>query len=199
MQSTQTEEPAGTAPPKKIPRIVGISGSLRAGSTTRMAVETALRGAREAGAETRLIDLKDYRLPLTGNDEHDYPDAERLRGEFRAADGFVWGTPEYHGSFSGVLKNALDLAGGEEFAGKVVGLVGVSGGSQGATHGLAGLRTIGRSLHAWVVPEQASVPDSGHAFGDDGRPRAASLDRRLRAVGREVAQFARVLSVSSAP
>ncbi len=196
MQTTQIPQTAETGwkeSLRKAPVILGISGSLRDGSTTRLAVEAALRGAHEAGAETRLINLKDYRLPLAGGDEQEYPDTERLRGELAAADGFVWGTPEYHGSFSGVLKNALDLTSGEVFDGKAVGLVGVSGGAQGATHGLAGLRTIARSLHAWVVPDQASVPEAGEAFDRNGAPRSAALDKRLREVGRQVARLARVL------
>src|SRR5215217_5640594 len=181
-----------TRPQPSKPLIVGISGSLRPGSTTRLAVESALRGARDAGAETRLIDLREYDLPLAGSaaEASAADHAEKFRRELRAADGFIWGTPEYHGSFSGVLKNALDLAGGEEFDGKAIGLVGVSGGAQGATHGLAGLRTIGRSLHAWVIPDQASVPDSGRAF-EGGLPKSAATENRLRHVGRQVALFAR--------
>lgn len=42
--------------------VVGICGSIRRGSYTRMAVQIALQGAQEVGAQTRLIDLKDYHL-----------------------------------------------------------------------------------------------------------------------------------------
>ncbi len=55
-------------------RIAGISGSLRAGSYTRRAVEIALKGAAETGAETRLIDLRDYNLVFrAGKDDTGYP------------------------------------------------------------------------------------------------------------------------------
>src|SRR5713226_3989586 len=101
--------------------IVGISGSLRAGSYTRRAVECALLGAAEAGAETRLIDLRDYHLVFrVSTDEAGYPDdVLRLRTEVKQAEGVILGTPEYHGSFSGVLKNALDLMGFDEVEGKI--------------------------------------------------------------------------------
>src|SRR5260370_39996462 len=104
-------------------RIAGISGSLRAGSYTRKASECALQGAAESGAETQLIDLRDYTLVFRdGKDEAAYPDdVFRLRSEVKQADGVVLGTPEYHGSFSGVLKNALDLMGFDEFEGKMIG------------------------------------------------------------------------------
>ena len=45
----------------------------------------------------------------------------------KQAQGIILGTPAYHGSFSGVLKNAMDLMGFDEFGGKIIGLVGVSG------------------------------------------------------------------------
>ena len=48
-----------------------------------------------------------------------------------------------------MLKNVMDLMGFDEFQGKMIGLVGVSGGALGASNALATLRTIGRALHAW--------------------------------------------------
>ena len=116
-------------------RVVGLNGSLRDGSYTRLAVQIALQGAAELGAETRLLDLKDYRLPFCDgrvNEATCPPDVLRLRRDLRAAQGIILGTPEYHASFSGVLKNALDLMGFDEFEGKMLGLVGVSGGRLGA-------------------------------------------------------------------
>ena len=92
-------------------RVVGLSGSLRDGSYTRLAVQVALRGAAELGAETCLLDLRDYELMFsTGRvDEATCPpDVLRLRRDSRAAQGIILGTPEYHASFSGVLKTVLD-------------------------------------------------------------------------------------------
>jgi FMN reductase len=173
--------------------VIGISGSLRAGSYTTMAVAAALRGAAEAGAKTQLVDLRDYKLTLSTGADKDasYPDSlAALRELVKSADGIVLGTPEYHGSFSGVLKNALDLMGFEEFEGKMIGLVGVSGGQMGAFDALNSLRNIGRALHAWVVPEQASVPEAWKVFNPDGSVRDERLEERLRVVGRQVARFA---------
>src|SRR5438477_10122300 len=113
-------------------RITGISGSRRPGSFTRMAVETALRGAAEAHAATRLIDRAELDLACAGAGGSKGPDFEMLSRAVKESDGVILGTPEYHGSFSGVLKNALDLMGFEEFEGKMLGLVGVSGGAMGA-------------------------------------------------------------------
>ena len=113
-----------------------------------------------------------------------------LRDAVGAAHGIILGTPEYHGSFSGVLKNSLDLMGFEQFQGKMVGLVGVSGGRMGALNALHSLRTICRALHAWVVREQVAIPQAWKEFEDDGSIRDDELAERVRRVGAQVARFA---------
>jgi NAD(P)H-dependent FMN reductase len=97
---------------------------------------------------------------------------------------------EYHGGYSGALKNALDLMGFEEFEGKMLGLVGVSGGTMGAFGALNNLRAVGRALHAWVIPEQASIPEAWKVFDASGRVQDGALEKRLKEVGRQVARFA---------
>jgi NAD(P)H-dependent FMN reductase len=173
--------------------VVGICGSLSRGSYTLMTVKIALRGAQEVGAQTQLIDLKGYHLLFCDGkeDESTYPeDVFRLRREVGQAQGIILGTPEYHGSFSGVLKNALDLMGFNEVEGKMIGLVGVSGGVLGAPNALNSLRTIGRALHAWVVPEQASIPEAWKVFDESGNLKDSALEERVKEVGRQVARFA---------
>jgi FMN reductase len=173
--------------------VIGLSGSLREGSHTSMAVRIALRGAEETGATTEFIDLREYNLVFNigSTKAADYPgDILRLRKRLQAAHGVILGTPEYHGSFSGVLKNALDLMGFDEFEGKMIGLVGVSGGAMGAFDALNNLRTIGRALHAWVIPDQVSIPEAWKVFDADGTVKNAALEKRLLNVGKQVARFA---------
>ncbi len=173
-------------------RIVAICGSLRPGSYTRMALQVALRGARETGAEATLIDLREYQLTFCDGKENEsgYPKGVfRLRDEVKRAHGVILGTPEYHGGVSGVLKNALDLMGFEELEGKMIGLVGVSGGAFGSVHALSHLRTIGRALHAWVIPEQVAISEAWKAFDKEGNPTNLELEKRLLELGRQVARF----------
>jgi len=174
-------------------QVAGLCGSLRHGSFTRMALQVALAGAQEAGAQTHLIDLRAYQLILCDGkeDESGYPrDVFTLREDVRAAQGIILATPEYHGGYSGVLKNALDLMGFEEFEGKMLGLVGVSGGMMGAFGALNNLRAVGRALHAWVIPEQASIPEAWKVFDGSGTLKDRALEKRLKDVGRQVARFA---------
>ena len=143
------------------------------------------------GAQARLIDLNDYDLVFCTGDDKDYPEGVfQLRTDMKQAHGIIIGTPEYHGGLSGVLKNALDLMGFDELEGKMLGLVGVSGGKMGAVNALNSLRTVGRALHAWVLPEQVSIPQAWKQFDADGNLKDDDLSERIKAVGQEVARFA---------
>lgn len=179
-------------------KIVGICGSLRQGSYTRMALVVALRGAAEAGAQTQLIDLREYKLPFCDGGDGDSPDAKKLRQQVSAAQGIILATPEYHGGYSGVLKNALDLMGFDEFEGKMLGLVGISGGAMGAAGALNTLRSVGRAVHAWVVPEQTAVPHADEVFDNAGNCKVPGVEKRLKEVGRQVAKFAGLLASDQA-
>lgn len=173
--------------------VIGINGSLREKSMTRHALNLALAGASRAGAEVRLLELREYELAFCDGrkDESTYPTGVfQLRQDVQAAHGVILGTPEYHGGMSGVLKNALDLMSFEEFEGKTVGLLGVAGGTMGGVNALNHLRVIGRSLHAWVVPSQVAIPRAWEVFEKDGTPKDDRIAERLHDLGREVAQFA---------
>jgi FMN reductase len=128
-------------------RVVAVSGSLRPKNLTRRALEIVLRGAAEEGARTELLDLANMEVPFCDErkDERTYPaDVARLQQAVGTAHGIILGSPEYHGSLSGALKNAIDHLTFGEIEGKLVGLVAVAGGSQSATGTLAHMRTICR-------------------------------------------------------
>ncbi len=173
--------------------VVAICGSLREGSSTYAALQIALSGARDAGAEVELLRLSEYELVFQGSvtNEVDYPAGVfKLREKVKRAHGIILGSPEYHGSFSGVLKSALDLMGFDEFENKVIGLIGVSGGRKGAVNALSMLRTVGTAMRAWVVPKDASIPNASQAFDTNGNLHDSELAARVKAVGKQVTQFA---------
>ena len=178
-------------------RVVAISGSLRNGSYTSAALQIALKGAEMEGAEIEMIDLRQYNLVFFGQvEETNYPpDVLQLREKVRDAQGILLGTPEYHAGLSGVLKNALDLMSFDEFEGKMLGLIGVSGGNMGAINALNSLRTIGRNLHAWVLPQQVSVPEAYKYFTEDGKISNRNYEKRLLEVGQLVTRFAKLLEL----
>jgi len=174
--------------------VSAIRGSLSEQNATKMALNVALRGASELRADTRLIELRDYELVFIGKVKEDEypPDVFRLREEIKESHGIILGTPEYYGSLSGALKSMFDLMRPEEFEGKIVGLIGVSGGHTGAINSLNAMRTIGRNLHCWVLPQEVSVADSKQAFNEDGTVTDPSVEERLLDLGRKVVTLATV-------
>lgn len=157
-------------------KIVGINGSLRPSSYSALALELAATRVRALGAEVEILDLRTLSLPFcNGGDEYpDYPDVERLRFAVKEADGLILATPEYHGSTSGVLKNALDLMSFDQLSDKVTGLISVLGG-QSNSNALNDLRIIMRWVHAWVIPEQVAIGQAWQAFNEEGK----LLDEKL--------------------
>ena len=154
-----------------------------------------LRGAGSEGAGTDLLDLAHMDVPFCDErkDESAYPaDVKRLQDTVGAAHGIILGSPEYHGSLSGSLKNAIDHLSFAELEGKLVGLVAVAGGSQSATGTLAHMRTICRHLHAWVVPHQVSISRVKDAFTSEGHLKDPDHEARLLGLGKEVAHYAKL-------
>lgn len=177
--------------------IAAICGSMRGdNSYTRLALELALASAANAGATVDLIDLATFHLPLCSgpDDTDDNPQTQALKARVGAAQGILLGSPEYHNSFSGVLKNALDLMGGDEFRGKVFGLLGVAGGSAGAVNTLGHLRVVVRGVGGWSLPVQISIPNVRSAFAD-GKLVDKQLEDRVRFLGRELVRFTRLHSM----
>jgi len=169
-------------------KVVGLCGSLRSGSHTRQALAIALAGAQEMGARIELLELAD--LPLCTGSDADHPAVLALKAQVASAAGMIWASPEYHGGYSGVLKNALDHLGFEELEGKMVGLLGVAGGALGATSALNGLRVVARTVRAWALPQQVSIAQPWLMFDEHGQIREAQLAERVRDLGRQVTHYA---------
>ena len=161
-------------------RIVGIGGSLRPNSQSQLALTVAAQRVEALGAEMEVLDLRTMQLPFCNgeNDYPGYPDVERLRHAVKQADGLILSTPEYHGSVSGVLKNALDLMDFEQLDSKVTGLISVLGG-QANSNALNDLRVIMRWVHAWVIPEQIAIGQAWKAFSPDGKLLDEKLSQRF--------------------
>lgn len=178
-------------------RVLAISGSLRDQSSTRKALAVALDAAAKAGAEIGWVDLAG--LPwCDGRAADQYGDeVKAFRAQLRGADALLIGSPEYHGSFTGVLKNALDLLEGDDLRGKLIALVATARGDAGAMNTLNHLRQVARWVGAWVMPAQVSVPRANDAFGADGAATREGLDDELRKLGAEVVRYGKLLADGS--
>ncbi len=174
--------------------LAALCGSLRGPrSSTLRSMLVAVREMEASGATVDVVDLAALDLPFCQGpaDRDDHPGSAQLRERVARADALLLGTPEYHNSFSGVLKNALDLLGADELRGKLFGLLGVGGGVQGAVNALGHLRYVVRGVGGWSLPAQVSIAHAADAFDGD-RIRDPRLEERLRAFGRELVRFARL-------
>jgi FMN reductase len=140
--------------------IVGIGGTTRPDSGTELALRAALAAAKSLGAETRLFGGPDLiRQPLYDPHEEGPGEARAdLVEAVRKADGLIIASPGYHGSISGLVKNALD--GLEDLRddvrpyldGRAVGLIVTADGVQAGGSTLAALRSIVHALRGWPTP-----------------------------------------------
>ncbi|MBX0323474.1 NAD(P)H-dependent oxidoreductase [Halomicroarcula sp. F13] len=172
------------------PHVVGIAGSLRDASYTRVGVERALEAASETGATTELLDLREFDLPVFDADDREAGDALALTDAVHEADAILLGTPVYHGSYSAPLKNALDYCGFDEFENKTVGLLAVAGGGFPIT-ALEHLRSVCRALNCWVIPHQAAIPRARNSV-ENGDIVDADVEERVATLGEEAVQYANI-------
>jgi FMN reductase len=177
-------------------KVLGLCGSVRQGSRTWQALRFALAGAKRAGADIdglrgRALEFPmfDPELPVEAHPAGVAAFLEKVR----AADALILATPVYHGTVSGLLKNAIDyleLGAGWEppyLAGKVCGLICVSGRLTNET-ALDAMYHIARALHCVTLPRVASVPRD--AFDDAGQLVESGHQRRLAALGANLVTMA---------
>lgn len=179
------------------PLIVGIGGSTRAGSTSERLLRVCLERAEQLGARTQAFNGPDLRLPLYEADGSSGEGAATALVEaLRRADGLVIASPGYHGSISGLIKNALDyvedLRGDARpyLDGRAVGCIACAAGWQAAGSTLQALRAVVHALRGWPTPLGLAINSElplwdGDAVADPG------LRSQLGIVTEQVLGFAR--------
>lgn len=173
------------------PRILAVSGSTRAACRTRALLDVAIAGAREGGAEVRILDLHDHPLPMFQESEPAQgadPNVRRARADAEWAQGFLLATPEYHGSLSGALKNWFDFH-YRELTGKLAGVLAATGGG-GGDMSIVAAKTSFQWCHGFVLPFHAAARSDDFDGMEIRNDRVR--DRAFR-VGRDVARYAPVL------
>ncbi|MGP6170020.1 NADPH-dependent FMN reductase [Microbacterium sp. A204] len=181
--------------------IVGLGGTTRSGSSSEQTLRIALGHAELAGATTRLFGGTELaQLPMYSPDAAASDSiADDLVAELRRADGVIVASPGYHGSISGLVKNALDhiedLRDDERpyLADRSVGLIVTAYGWQAAVTTLAGLRVVVHALRGWVTPYGATI-NTTHTTFADGRCDDHNVDRQLRKVAEETMRFAQLMA-----
>jgi FMN reductase len=181
----------------KGPLIVGLGGTVRSGSSTELALRVALKRAEQLGAEIQILGGAFLAtLPvLDPNERSATHQQKQLVETVRNANGLIIATPGYHGSPSGVIKNALDTL---EFTrqderpylqGRPVGTIVTADGSQAAGTTLMTLRANVHALRGWPTPFGATLSGGSKMFDETGACRDPKDARRLAAVAEQVLEF----------
>jgi chromate reductase len=151
--------------------ILGISGSLRAGSLNTALLRNA-QAMLPAHVSLSLADLSG--IPLFNQDlEHAPPEAvQTLKAQIAGADALLFAVPEYNYSLSGVLKNAIDWVSrppeAQPFAGKPAAVMS-AGGRFGGVRAQAHFRQIAAGLEMLVMPKpELLIPQAKQKFNSAG-------------------------------
>ena len=166
------------------PSLLVFAGSTRAQSFNRRLAHVAADMARAQGAQVTHLELADFDLPLYNADleARGTPAAAiRLKEIFHAHPAWVICSPEYNGSYTGLLKNTIDWvsspikgdatwgSGTKPFAGKVVGLLSASPGAMGGLRSLSHLAPLLSNLQCWLTPKHFALGRAGDAFDASGQ------------------------------
>ena len=180
------------------PLVVGIGGTIGGVASTERALMMALDSAGQAGFATRLFGGEVLaQLPLYNPKAADRSPAEReFVDAVRQASALIIASPGYHGSISGLVKNALDLL--EEtardarpyLADMPVGLIATAYGWQATGSTIAALRSIVHALRGWPTPFAAAINTQITKFDEEGGASEPAVVEQLALVGQQVARFA---------
>lgn len=184
-----------------VPKLLAFAGSLRQASFNRKIVAVAAQGARAAGADVTVVDLRDLPMPIYDGDleaDQGLPDAakqfKRLLIEHH---GVLVATPEYNSQFPALLKNVLDWASRREgdekpmiaFDGKVAGVMSASPGALAGLRGQSLLRAQLAYLGMVVVPDRVGVGRAHEAFNEQGAMNDPAQQRSLEELGAKTVRF----------
>lgn len=171
-------------------KIVTICGSVRPSNYTAKALALVLdEFTRHSDVEVDAVYLEAIDLPLPGEPPRD-SSAEQFRQKVKDATGVILATPEYHGSFSSVIKLAIENLGFPSvLAGKPVSLLGVAAGQIGAIKSLEHLRSVCSHIGAIVLPGLVSVARVQEVFDKDGRCLDPRAERQIRSVATSLVDY----------
>lgn len=184
-----------------MPKILAIPGSYREHSYNRRVLNIAIEGAREAGGEVTLIDLRDFPFAVYNSDDVDKnsfdPDALRLQDIIAEHEGFLISSPEYNGGIPGGFKNAIDWASRQSdkygtnavFKGKIAAMITASPGAFGGLRCIGQLRGVLTQLGLTVLQSEIAVSFVSQKFdGDDAEMTDEKMHSILKAQGRKLVE-----------
>lgn len=175
--------------PQTTLNVLAVAGSLHRDSVTRIVINEVAQRLRETGCDVDVLDFEREPLALYNPDvAHDLPGYSELQARVERSEVIVLGTPDYHGSISGAMKNFLDHF-WHEFAGKLFATI-VASHEKGLTV-TDQLRTVARQCYAWTLPYGVALTEDVDV--KDGQIVSAALRQRLEMMVRDVRVYGQLL------
>jgi len=177
-------------------KVVGIGGSVDAGSQSDRVLRSVLTAVEKLGAEVSVYSGFDLDLPPYHSGAVVPDSVAEYIAAVRQADAVVITSPGYHGTISGLVKNALDyleeLRGDDRpyLDGRAVGLVAVARGWQASVSTLATLRQVVHALRGWPTPLGLAINSSATTFDESGYTADDSVAGSITVLARQLVDFA---------
>lgn len=179
-------------------KILIISGSVRTGRRSHdVAVELQKRFISQGATDTQVLDLAVYSLPVLEEKFLEGKEMPAGLSEIQAlldnADAMIFLSPEYHGSYSGALKNAVDYF-WKEFMRKPIGVVAVASGRFGGINASTEMQQLVLSLGAFPMPYKLLIPTVQNAFDESGHIIDEALSKSFDKFVQEYTWFAEAIA-----
>jgi FMN reductase len=180
-------------------KIVGIGGSLEANSNTLTALKYSLEQIGKTGYDTELFDINELKFPIFNPQKGIEQVGEKLRYFLDCvykADGYIFASPEYHGTVSGAFKNVIDYL---EFLGaydppylsnKPIGIIATGGGDISGITTIQSVINIAHNLRAIAASKNVAIVSSYKHFNKVNESISDMVKRRLKRLAEEVVDLA---------
>lgn len=159
-------------------KVAILIGSIRKGRQSQKAAYLIEKKLEARGVEVDIIDLAENTLPMleerADRDPQVSPDVIAVGKRLAVADSVILLSPEYHGSYTGVLKNALDYY-RAEFQKKPIGVIAVSSGKMAGINASVQMQHLVLSMGAYALPQKFLVPDITNTIDEHGHTEVAAL------------------------
>ncbi len=170
--------------------IVIIKGSLRPHNYTSMAVDILIDEInKNHDVSYQLIDPKNFKLAFPGENDTSI-DAVRMISMVKTATGVIFATPEYHGTYSSIIKLIIENLGyPSALSGKPISLLGVAAGDIGAVKSLESLRSVCSHIGGIVLPGPVSIGNVRRVFDEKGYCLDPKIDARIRGLSQNLINY----------
>ncbi len=166
-------------------QIAILSGSTRLNRQSHR-VTLALKRWIEAHTShsAEVLDLAEYHFPALEEVLNRHPNPPEGLNDFarriREADAYLFVSPEYNGSYTAALKNAVDYLKDQEFARKVIGVVSVSAGALGGIRAALAMQQLVLGIAGYAIPQMLTVGQVQQRFDEQGNLLDAAFEKNIR-------------------